>query len=201
MSDRMDSRAPLTSRPEGASARILDVLATLGRRWPTWLALALVALNLGEGGSDDEVRILSLFLLFLPFEYLVMAAVGRRRASWIVAVVGTATMFVLLTMGVAVPVFVTAALIILVWGAVRGRLNRPDTFRVQALGMVGFGALALAGLAVDPALGRYLVAAGWFLHGIWDLVYFRADKVVARSYAEWCGVVDVLIAAQLIFRL
>jgi hypothetical protein len=25
------------------------------------------------------------------------------------------------------------------------------------------------------------------------------DEVMVRSYAEWCGVVDVLIAAQLIF--
>ena len=67
--------------------------------------------------------------------------------------------------------------------------------------MVGFGGLALAGLAVDPDLGRYLVAAGWFAHGIWDLVHLRANKVVARSYAELCAVVDILIAAELAFRL
>jgi hypothetical protein len=69
---------------------------------------------------------------------------------------------------------------------------------VQALGMVGFGALALVALSVDPDLGRYLVAAGWFLHGIWDFVHLWLDKVVARSYAEWC-VIDVLVAAQLVF--
>jgi hypothetical protein len=67
--------------------------------------------------------------------------------------------------------------------------------------MVGFGALALVGLILDPDLGRYLVAAGWFLHGVWDFVHLRADKVVARSYAEWCGVLDVLIAAELAFKL
>jgi hypothetical protein len=43
------------------------------------------------------------------------------------------------------------------------------------------------------------VAAGWFLHGIWDFVHLWLDKVVARSYAEWCGVIDVLVAAQLVF--
>jgi hypothetical protein len=26
----------------------------------------------------------------------------------------------------------------------------------------------------------------------------RLDKVVARSYAEWCGVIDVLLAAGLV---
>jgi hypothetical protein len=54
---------------------------------------------------------------------------------------------------------------------------------------------------VDPDLGRYLVAAGWFLHGIWDFVHLKLDKVVARSHAEWCGVLDIVIAAELVFRL
>ena len=53
-------------------------------------------------------------------------------------------------------------------------------------------------LAVDPELGRWVVAAGWFLHGVWDFVYLRLDKVVARSYAEWRGVPDILIAAGLV---
>ncbi|MCX4903070.1 hypothetical protein [Streptomyces sp. NBC_00878] len=55
------------------------------------------------------------------------------------------------------------------------------------------------GLAVDPDLGRCLVAAGWFFHGVWDFVHLRLDKVVARSFAEWCAVVDVLIAVHLLF--
>jgi hypothetical protein len=38
-------------------------------------------------------------------------------------------------------------------------------------------------------------------HGVWDFVHLRADKVVARSYAEWCGVLDVLVAAQLVLKL
>jgi Ni/Fe-hydrogenase subunit HybB-like protein len=98
-------------------------------------------------------------------------------------------------------VFSAVALVVLVWGAVDGRLRRPDPFRVQALGMLGFGAVALAGLAVDPDLGRYLVAAGWFGHGIWDFVHLKLDKVVARSYALWCGVLDLGIAAELVLKL
>jgi hypothetical protein len=93
------------------------------------------------------------------------------------------------------------ALAVLVWGAVDGQLRRPDRFSVQALGMVGFGALALAGLAVDPDLGRWLVAAGWFGHGVWDFVHFKLDRVVARSYALWCGILDVGIALELAFGL
>ena len=56
-------------------------------------------------------------------------------------------------------------------------------------------------LAADPELGRYLVAAGWLLHGIWDFAHLRLNKVVARSYALWCGILDVGIAAELVLKL
>jgi hypothetical protein len=44
-----------------------------------------------------------------------------------------------------------------------------------------------------------MISASWLLHGGWDFVHLRRDRVVVRSYAEWCGVVDVLIAGQLLF--
>ncbi|MFJ9586512.1 DUF6010 family protein [Streptomyces acidicola] len=54
---------------------------------------------------------------------------------------------------------------------------------------------------MDPELGRRLVAAGWFLHGVWDLAHLllaRLCGVVARTFAEWCAVVDVLLAVELV---
>jgi hypothetical protein len=67
--------------------------------------------------------------------------------------------------------------------------------------MLGFGVLALSGLVLDPDVGRYLAAAGWFFHGVWDLVHLVLDKVVARSYALWCGVLDIGIAVELVLAL
>ena len=172
------------------------------RRWPTVLAAGLAVANLGGGESDDAVQALADVLLLLPLLYLIVAAMRRRRASWPVLVVLVAAMIALWAVDVVAPsaVVVAVALLVLVVGAVRGQLA-SGTFRLQAWGMLGFGAVALAGLAVDPDLGRYVVAAGWFGHGIWDLVHLRADKVVSRSYAEWCAVVDVLIAIELAFKL
>jgi hypothetical protein len=172
-------------------------------RWPTALALAMSALSFGGSESAEGVAGLSQALLLLPLLYLVVAKLRRRQASWPVLVVGITPFVALRAVDVIAPaaVFSAVALVVLVWGAVDGQLRRPDPFRVQALGMLGFGALALAGLAVDPDLGRYLVAAGWFGHGIWDFVHLKLDKVVAPSYAEWCGVLDVLIAAELVFKL
>jgi hypothetical protein len=175
----------------------------LKARWPTALALAMSAATFGGSETAEGVASLSEVLLLLPLLYLVVAKLRRRQASWPVLVVGITPFVALRALDVIAPaaVFSAVALVVLVWGAVDGRLRRSDPFRVQALGMLGFGAVAVAGLAVDPDLGRYLVAAGWFGHGIWDFVHLKLDKVVARSYAEWCGVLDVLIAAELVFKL
>jgi hypothetical protein len=178
----------------------------LKQRWPTAFAIATAALILAPGqfdGAAGAVGDLGEAALLLPLEYLVIAKLQRPQASWPVVAVVLAALVALQALDVVAPAaaFSAVALIVLVWGAVAGRLRRPDPFRVQALGMLGFGALALAGLAVDLDLGRCLVAAAWFLHGIWDFIHFRLDKVVARSYAEWCGVLDVLVAAGLVFLL
>jgi hypothetical protein len=137
-------------------------------------------------------------LLLLPLGYLIVAKLQRPRASWPVLVSGLTTIIALrlLDMIASAAVLITIALIVLVWAVVDRQLQRSALFQVQALGMLGFGALALIGLVVEPQVGRYLVAAGWFLHGLWDFV--RMNWVVARSYAEWCGVIDILIAAQLL---
>jgi hypothetical protein len=177
--------------------------APLKTAWPIALAVGMAALTFGGSESAEGLAGLSEALLLLPLEYLVVAKLRRRRASWPVLVVGITLFIALRALDVIAPtaVFSAVALVVLVWGAVDGQLRRPDPFRVQALGMLGFGALALAGLVVDPDLGRWLVAAGWFGHGVWDFVHLKLDRVVARSYALWCGVLDVGIAAELVFKL
>ena len=173
------------------------------QRWPTALALGTAALTLGGSESDEGVAAFAGILPLLPLLYLVAAKLRRRQAAWPTLAVGFALIIALRALDVLAPPagLAAVALVVLIWGAVDGQLRRPNPFRIQALGMLGFGALALAALVVDPDLGRYLVAAGWFLHGVWDFAYLKLDKVVARSYAEWCGVVDVLVAAQLVFKL
>jgi hypothetical protein len=171
------------------------------KRWPTALAVGLAALGGGGGESGSTVEAYGEVLPLLPLLYLAVATLQRLRASWPGLIVGIMTVVVLRLFDVVAPstVFVAIALGALVWNAASGHLHRSGMLRLEALGMIGFGALALLGLAVDPDLGRYLVAAGWFFHGVWDFVHLRLDKVVARSYAEWCGVFDVLVAVQLVF--
>ncbi|MFC3999375.1 hypothetical protein ACFOVU_25920 [Nocardiopsis sediminis] len=188
-----------SARTENAVPGRREWPRTLVNRWPTAMALLMTVTTLGGAGSDDGVATFSGILLLLPLLYLVVAKLGRRRATWPLLVAGVAVIFVLEGLELIAPaaVFTAIALVVLVWGAVDGQLRRSGVFRLQALGMLGFGALALIGLAVDPDLGRYAVAAGWFLHGVWDLVHLKRDKVVSRSFAEWCCVVDIVIAIEL----
>ncbi len=174
----------------------------LANRWPTALAIGMSAATLGGGKSDDSIGGFSEALLLLPMLYVIVAAIRRPQFSWVILGVLLTLVIVLRAVDVVPPsaVLVMVSLVVLVWAGLHGRLHKPDILRLQALGMIGFGAVALVGLAVDPDIGRYLVAAGWFLHGMWDIAHLRADRVVQRSWAEWCAVVDVLIAIQLAFK-
>jgi hypothetical protein len=184
-----------TTHSEGPNLRWIRPVA---RRWPTAVALASAAFS-ALGGDNGDSSGLAKALPLLALLYLVVAAVNRRRATWvvfgvlIVSYIGLRALDVVDTTVVIMAIALAAS----IWGAGHGR-HRERAFQVQLIGMVGFAAVALAGLAVDPELGRYLVAAGWLAHGIWDFVHLAKDKVVVRSYAEWCGVLDILIAAQLV---
>jgi hypothetical protein len=56
---------------------------------------------------------------------------------------------------------------------------------------IGCGSLAFLA-------GKYVLVAGWLGHALWDLYHWRADKGVSRSFAEWCGVLDLLGAIAIL---
>ncbi len=91
-----------------------------------------------------------------------------------------------------------AAVIYLTWGTVRGDLAQRGWLTAQTAAVLGFGAVALAAVALDHETGRFVLAAGWLGHAAWDLVHHHADRVVPRWYAETCMVIDLSVAAALI---
>jgi hypothetical protein len=181
-----------------ARRRWTDVLRN---GWPTALAVALAVLTAGGSDLTGQVHGLAETLPLLPLLYLVVAKLKRPGTSWPLLGAGMVLIVGLRLLDVVPPsaVFIAVALVVLIWGAIDGELHRSGDFRLQALGMAGFGAIGLIALAVDPELGRYLVAAGWLGHGVWDFVHLWRNRVVARSYAQWCGVLDVLIGIELLF--
>ncbi|GGT09048.1 hypothetical protein GCM10010156_77410 [Planobispora rosea] len=181
--------------------RWIDVLKD---RWPTAVAIGLTFLTL-SGASDLNAEVRSLAQVFpaLPLLYLAVANLGRPALSWPLLGVGMVIIVGARLLDLVAPstILLALALVVLVWGMIDEHSRRSGEFRIQVIGMIGFGALALAGLALDPEIGRYAVGAGWLLHGVWDFVHLWRGRVVARSYAEWCGVLDVLIGLELIFLL
>jgi hypothetical protein len=91
-----------------------------------------------------------------------------------------------------------AAVIYLSWGTARGDLGDRRWLSAQTAAVLGFGAVAIAAVAVDPAAARYVLAAGWLAHATWDVFHHRVDRVVPRWYAETCLVADLLLATVLL---
>ena len=87
----------------------------------------------------------------------------------------------------------------LVIGAVRRTLRPRRVLRVQLGALAAYAVLAVAAAVAAPRLGLLLVGAGWLAHAGWDLWHHRRDAVVPRPYAEWCGVLDVVIGGSVIW--
>lgn len=179
-------------------------------RWPTLVAVAMSAPGfLGASSPEtrkDLVEGLGGVFILLPLAYLVLAKLRKRPATWPVVIAGVALVMIVdtRTFDVVDPaVLLTAiAVLVLAWGIVDGQLAWDRMLQIQAVAVVGFGAVAFTTLALltqRPDLAGYLVAGLWLAHGVWDLIYLHLDKVVARSFAEWCAVIDILIAVQLVW--
>lgn len=132
---------------------------------------------------------------------------GRWRRRWptAVAVAATAASLALVSpLSVQVQTWVsawgvlTAAVIYLTWGTSRGELPRGRWLTLETAGVLTFGALAITATATDPASARYVLAAGWLAHAVWDVIHHRADRVVPRWYAELCMVCDLVVAMSLL---
>ena len=50
-------------------------------------------------------------------------------------------------------------------------------------------------------MGGYLVALALIGHAGWDAYHYLRNRVVGRSYAEWCAVVDLLLGAAILSSL
>lgn len=190
-------------RPPHAHRRWIGILA---HRWPTALGVAVAALTAFDLRIDvEEVSFLSALVVLMPLVYVGAAVVGRRRFAWVVLLVSVTPLLVLVkVLGSNInlhPAFLIAALAFLALGAARGRLRGPNSIPLQAAAMLVFGATMLVALYVEPVLGGTLVAIGLLGHGAWDTVHYVRNRVVTRSYAEFCAVLDFLVGAAVLFAL
>ena len=173
----------------------------LMHRWPTALGVAVAVLTAFDLRVDAAfVSSISALVVVMALVYVGAAALGRRRASWALLLAGLPLAFLIPpTLGINPSVvLLVAAAVFLMIGLVRGQLRRPGGLTLQAVGVLAFGSSAVAALFLAPELGAYLVAFALLGHAVWDAYHYLRDRVVARSYAEFCGVVDFLIGATIL---
>lgn len=61
--------------------------------------------------------------------------------------------------------------------------------------MLVLGAVALVAAQAQPVVAGVLVAGGLLAHAAWDVHHHRTGRVVVRSMAEFCVVLDTVLAA------
>jgi hypothetical protein len=173
-------------------------LKGLLRRWPTVAAIALAGLTTFDLSTGSD---LAPILAASGLVYLGAAALKKPTTAWPVFI-GT---FVVIT-AASVASKASAATWILLglaipfagYGLLRDAARPTHGLPLQAIAMAGFGAAAAITLLVGGDLGAYLVAAGLLGHAAWDVWHHRTNKVVVRSLAEFCVVLDTLLAMAML---
>lgn len=160
---------PILDSPPTPTVR-LRWLKVLAQRWPTLVALGMAVLSWGI----DTVTAGQLLPL-LPLVYVLATVIRRRAMSWPILIV-VFLGFVLLEFQDAVDpvavVLATAGAVTvagLIWPSSRLEMV------TQAVGLLVFAGVAVLGLMTAPEVARWVLAAGWVGHGLWDLVHLRRN--------------------------
>ncbi|GED10309.1 hypothetical protein [Cellulosimicrobium cellulans] len=179
-----------THRDHGAGRHLLE-------RWPSVVGLLALLLNVTNGA---DAHVTAMIIVIASACYLATSAIGPRRSGWIV--VGGAVVTVMLARVTGLDPTV-AVLVLGAAFAVLGLLRGADVDRrelgIQVLGFLGFSALALTAMMVGPVPALYLAALAAVGHAAWDLVHVVRDRVVPRSLAEACFVLDLGLGAAMLW--
>lgn len=180
--------------------------ARLTDRWPTALAIVTVAFAIGLMALvDDEAELFGPSVAVMAGIYMLAYVLGRPWTAWVAFPAMSAVMSVLQVLhdqdvSWADPFVGIVAVVGLLWllAIARRRFTDGETFSLQTAGMVVFAVITLVCAAVAPRLGAAVAGFGFVAHGLWDAYHFKVNKVVHRSFAEYCAVIDIPTGIALI---
>lgn len=167
--------------------------AALWRRlWPAALGVSVAAATAYELSDPRDVAPV---VAASGLVYLAAAASGTRPAAWI-AFAGS---FVLITLdkfaGIdALPWLFALAAVLFAAGLLRRRTRPWWSFPLQSAAMLVLGVSAYIALQLAPTAGGLVVAFALLCHAAWDVHHHRTGRVVDHALAEFCAVLDVLVA-------
>lgn len=171
-------------------------LALWHRVWPAALGvLVAVASVFGVGDGRDLAPVVAASGLV----YLAAAATASSLVAWpafgVTLVLITLDKFTTLD---ATPWILALACGMLLVGLIAGRTRPWWSLPLQTIAMLVLGAIAIVAIRLDPTFGGLLVAGALLGHAGWDILHYRARRVVDRRLAGFCAVLDVVVAGFLI---
>ena len=170
--------------------------------WPTLVGIAFAAfvtLDLFRGTEHGGE--LASIVAASGLVYLAAAALQRPSSAWLMFFMSVVVITVSKIGWIgfdATWVLLGLAGLFVAYGLLRGAWRSAGGLPLQALAMLAFGATAVVALYANEIVGAFLVAAGLLAHAAWDAYHHRANKVVTRSLAEFCFVLDTLLAASIV---
>ena len=182
-----------TSRSTAAPASSQATLS-LWRRWPAAVGL-LGAAFVAVVSPDRETVVVALLIAIGC--YLAAAALSTRWVAWAAIPIGGALVVAGALIGID-PWFVLggASIVLVVLGLLLGASR--TALAAQSIALVAYGGVALAALALGPAVGAVLASLALVAHAIWDVIHYRRNAVVPRSLAEACMFFDVPLGVTII---
>lgn len=170
--------------------------------WPSIAAIAFAAFVARDLFSGDEHGSeLASIVAASGLVYLVAAALQRPSTAWS-AFLAAVVIITAAKTGVigfdATWLLLGLAILFAGYGVLRGATCPAGGLPLQSIAMVGFGSAAAIALYMNPTAGAYLIAAGLLGHAGWDAYHHWTNRVVTRSLAEFCFVLDVLLAVAIV---
>jgi hypothetical protein len=83
-------------------------------------------------------------------------------------------------------------------GAVRRTLRPRRVLIVQVGGLLAYLLLVVAATLAGGDVALVLIGSGWLAHAGWDAWHHRRGAVVPRGFAEFCGVLDVVVGLSVL---
>jgi hypothetical protein len=163
------------------------------RYWPALAGLAVAAMSAYGIASGADVAAV---VAASGFVYIAAAALGRRAFAWPAFGVAFVLILVERFVPVADPIWtmLAVAAVLAVVGVLRGALRPRSGLPLQAAAMLVLGAVALVAAQAQPVLAGSLVAGALLVHAAWDVHHHRTGRVVVKSMAEFCCVLDTVLA-------
>lgn len=193
------AEAPAASR--GAPGRAASGWRSI-QWWPAAIGLAFaayLAIDLFSGvehGTDFAAVVAASGLLYLAAASLEMPSISWPVFLLSVAVIAVARLG-LIPFEAAWAMLIVAGLFA-AYGTARAWRRPNHDLPLQLVAMAGFGGSAALALFIDPVIGALLVAAGLFAHAGWDVHHHVKNKVVVRSMAEFCCVLDSALGIAIV---